>query len=419
MSKGLHLRESANEEAFRRLVDSDPVLMDILPAREALKGMTPETILASGPTLPWRDYIGGQRDAIIGGALFEGIAADRTDAEEKLSRGAIVVRGCHEFGAVGSLAGIYTASMPVFVVHNRRYGNDGYCNFYEGTNPRRLNYGVYDEGVRQRLIYVHEVVAPIIAAAVRHSGGIPLKPIMQRALHMGDELHSRNTAASLLFARELFPHLLEIAVGNKDGVLKTLEALTADNYFFLRLSMAAAKAVADAAHGIPGSSVVSAMTMGCRGFAIRVSGLGERWFDGPHPQVQAKLFDGHSEDEITWMGGESIIAETVGLGGFAQAGAPALQLYQGGSVEAMVRRNLELYDITVGESPTYKIPNLGYRGTPTGIDIFKVIETGIAPVMDIGIAGRDGGQIGAGVVRAALDCFDRAVAAYKAQYAAT
>jgi hypothetical protein len=418
MLKETLLRQHANEEVFRRLVDSEPVLIDVAPASEALAGMTRETILASGPTLQWHEYIGGQRDAIIGGALFEGLARDRAEAEDKLDHGVITVRGCHEFGAVGSVAGIYTASMPVFVVRNTRYGNTGYCNFYEGMNPRRLNYGVYDEGVRQRLDYVHREVAPVIAAAVRRSGGIPLKPIMQRALHMGDELHSRNTAASLLFARELFPHLLEVAVANKDGVIKTVEALTADNYFFLRLSMGAAKAAADAAHGVPGASVVSAMTLGCRSFAIRVSGLGDRWFSGPHPQVQAKLFEGHSEDEITWMGGESIIAETVGLGGFAQAGAPTLQLYQGGSVRAMVERNLQLYSITIGENPNYKMPYLGYRGTPTGIDIFKVLDTGITPAMDIGIAGRDGGQIGAGIVRAAPDCFHRAEEAYRAQYGA-
>jgi hypothetical protein len=410
------LRQSANEEVLRRLVDSEPVLIDILAAGEAMAGMTPQTILASGPAMPWRDYIGGQRDAIVGGALFEGLARDRAEAEDKLARGAINVRGCQELGAVGSVAGVYTASMPVFVVRNTRYGNTAYCNFYEGTNPRRLNYGVYDEGVRQRLDYVHQVVAPVVAAAVRRSGGVPLKPIMERALHMGDELHSRNTAASLLFARQLFPHLIEVAVTDREGVLKTIDALTADNYFFLRLSMAAAKAAADAAHGVTRASVVSAMALGCRAFAIRVSGLGDRWFSGPHPQVQAKLFDGHSEDEITWMGGESIIAETVGLGGFAQAGAPALQLYQGGSVQAMVERNLELYRITVGENTNYKIPYLGYRGTPTGIDIFKVIETGITPAMDVGIAGRDGGQIGAGVVRATADCFQRAAEAYRAEF---
>ena len=167
-----------------------------------------------------------------------------------------------------------------------------------------------------------------------------------------------------------------------------------------------------------GPAWVTAMAFNCRGFALRVSGLGDDWFTGPHADVQAKLFEGHSEDEITWMGGESIIAETIGLGGFAQACAFPLQQYQGGSAEAMVARNLELYDITIGENPDYHIPFLGYRGTPTGIDLFRVLETGITPAMDIGVAGKDGGQIGAGVVRAPMPCFEKAAAAYEARYSA-
>lgn len=406
----------ANAECWRRLVGAEPVLTAVRPALEALPGMTRETILTSGPAMPFAGYVGGQRAAIIGGALFEGLAKDAPEAERLLAQGKITVDGCHPHGAVGSLAGIYTASMPVFVVENRAGGNTGYCNFYEGTNPRRLNYGVYDEGVRERLLYINHVVAPVIAEAVRLSGGIPLKPIMKRALHMGDELHSRNTAAALLFGRELMPHLLKLAEQGSERVAKTVQAVTEDHYFFLRLSMAAAKATADAAHGVAGSSLVTAMAFNCKGFAIRVSGLGECWFEGPHATVQAKLFEGHREDEITWMGGESIICETIGLGGFAQAAAFPLQTYQGGSPEAMVERNLELYRITEGENPDFRIPALSYRGSPTGIDIFKVVATGITPAMDIGIAGRDGGQIGAGVVRAPLACFAAAVKAFRKRY---
>jgi hypothetical protein len=409
-------REAANQEAFRRLCESDPVLLDIRSAIDVLPGMTRQTILTSGPLLEWSAYSGGQRDAIIGGALFEGLATDREEAVEKLRSGKILVGGCHSHGAVGSLAGIYTASMPVFVVSNARFGNFGFCNLYEGSNPRRLNYGVYDDGVRDRLNYINHIIAPIIAEAVRRAGGIPLKPIMRRALHMGDELHSRNTAASLLFTRELFPHLLAAAEHNRVGAERVIEAVTEDHYFFLRLSMAAAKATADAASNVKGSSVVTAMAFNCREFAIRVSGLGDAWFSGPHPTVQAKLFEGHNEDEIAWMGGESIIIETIGLGGFAQAAAFPLQTYQGGSPDAMVERNLELYRITIGENSDYRIPYLSYRGTPTGIDIFKVLETAIAPVMNIGIAGRDGGQIGAGIVRAPLECFERAAEAFRAAY---
>ena len=411
-------RTEANALAFERLSAADPVLVDIRPAIDVLPGMTPKTVLTSGPPMPWERYVGGQRDAVIGGALFEGLASNAQDAARKLERGEIVVDGCHDHGAVGSLAGIYTASMPVFVVENRAAGNTGFCNMYEGTDPRRLNYGVYDEGVRERLLFVQDVIAPVLAEAVRAAGGIPLKPIMRRALHMGDELHSRNTAASLLFTRELFPHLLGLDPAMREAVERTVAALTEDHYFFLRLSMAAAKCTADAAAGIEGSSVVTAMAFNCNNFAIRVGGLGDSWFTGPHASVDARLFEGHGEDEIAWMGGESTIAETIGLGGFAQAAAFPLQQYQGGSAAAMVERNLALYEITVGENPDFRIPYLGYRGTPTGIDIHRVVETGILPVMDIGIAGRDGGQIGAGIVRAPIECFEAALAAYEARYGA-
>ncbi|MDZ4735166.1 MAG: DUF1116 domain-containing protein [Rhodospirillaceae bacterium] len=409
-------RTRANKEAFDRLCAAEPVVVDVRPAIDVAPGLTPDTVLTSGPPMPWPDYIGGQRDAIIGGALFEGLASDREDAIRKLDAGKIKVGGCHDFGCVGSLAGIYTASMPVFVVENRAFGNTGYCNFYEGTNPRRLNYGVYDQGVHDRLLFIQNEVAPVIAEAIRAAGGVSLKPLMARALHMGDELHSRNTASAMLFAKELLPHFIDMAATNRDSVKRAVQAMTEDHYFFLRLSMAAAKATADAAHKIDGASMVTAMVISCRGFAIRVSGLGDEWITGPFPQIQAKLFDGHTEDEITWMGGESIICETIGLGGFAQACAPALQKYQGGSAKAMIDRNEELYRITIGENPHYHIPVMNYRGTPTGIDIFRVVETGVLPAMDIGVAGRDGGQIGAGIVRAPIECFTGAIKKYEARY---
>jgi hypothetical protein len=412
-------RERANNEALRRLCAADPILIDILPAQEALPELDAVTILTSGPPIPWESLEGGQRNAVIGGALFEGLARTAREAEEKIVGGEIRVAPCSQFGCVGSLAGIYTASMPVLVIKNAERGNLAYCNFYEGTNPRRLNYGVYDEGVRERLLHVQDVVAPVIREAVAAAGGIALKPIMQRALHMGDELHGRNTAASLLFARELFPSLLKVAATGRERVEAAIRAITADHYFFLRLSMAAAKSAADAAHGIEHSSVVSAMGFNCREFAIRVSGLGDEWFVGPHPVVEAKLFAGHTTEEISWMGGESVIIETTGLGGFAQAAAFPLQSYQGGSAEAMVANNLAMYDIVVGEHSDFRIPFLAYRGTPTGIDVLKVVESGRTPIMDIGIAGRDGGQIGAGLVRAHIGCFERAAAAYRRSYDAT
>ena len=204
-------RTEANKLAFERLTKSDPVLVDVRPAGEFIPGFTRQNILTSGPPMKWSDYTGGQRDAIIGGALFENLAKDRDEAIARLDAGEIKVGGCHDFGCVGSLAGIYTASMPVFVVENRAFGNVACCNIYEGSNPRRLNYGVYDDGVRDRLLLVQNEIVPVIAEALRQSSGIPLKPIIKRALGMGDELHSRNSAAALLFLRELVPSFLGLA----------------------------------------------------------------------------------------------------------------------------------------------------------------------------------------------------------------
>jgi hypothetical protein len=409
-------REQANQAALARMCSSDPVLTDVAAARDVVPGMTDRTILTSGPAVPFAGYTGGQRAALIYAALYEGLADDAADAERRMNSGDIVVGACHDHGCVGSVAGVYTASMPVFVVRNEPHGTVGYCNFYEGESRKRLNYGSYDDEVRDQLRRIEQVIAPTIGAAIRQAGAIPLKPIMRRAVHMGDELHSRNTAATLLFGRELFPHLLTLALTRGDEVRETLAYLTASDYFFLRLSMASAKAVADAARGIDASSVVTAMSLTCRGVSIRVSGLGDQWFDGPFPQVDARLFDGFSISDIEWIGGESLINETVGLGGFAQAAAFPLQNYQGGTPEAMIEMNLAMYDITVGENTDYKIPYLRYRGTPTGIDVLKVVATGITPVLDAGLAGRGGGQIGAGIVRAPIECFQHAADAYAARY---
>ena len=412
-------RERANELAVQRMIDADPVLVAIRPAIDVLPGMTPDTVLTSGPPMPWGDYTGGQRSAVIGGALFEGLARDAADADAKLSDGSIRVGVCHDHGCVGSLAGIYTASMPVFVVENRANGNLAFCNSFEGASRKRLNYGVYDEDVRESLLFLQDVAAPVLADALRHvEGGIPLKPIIRRALNMGDELHSRNAAATLLFSRELLLPLLDVAAERPGETRRTLEFMVDNDYFFLRLSMAASKATADAARDVEASSVVTAMTFSCKEFAIRVSGLGDEWFRSELPEVDAKLFDDYTPDDIEFMGGESIINETVGLGGFAQAAAFPLQDYQGGSPEGMVANTERMYGITVAEHPVYRIPALSFRGTPTGIDVSRVVETGVLPVMDIGVAGRSGGQIGAGLMTAPMDCFQAAAAAYAERYPA-
>lgn len=405
-----------NQIAYDRMMAAEPVLIDVVPAVEIVPGMTSNTILTSGAPLDWEEYEGGQREAIIGGALFEGLGKTRSEVIEKLGSGEINVGACHDYACVGSLAGIYTASMPVFVVEDQASGRRGFCNVYEGDATKRLNYGLYDDEVRDQLNFIGDVLGPVLGAAVRRSGGLPLLPIMSRAVHMSDELHSRNTAGTTLFFRSIAPHLLGISERDRSGVERVMEYFQGSDYFFLRLSMAAAKVMADCAHGVDGSSIVTAMAFSSRGFSIRVSGLGDTWFRGPHARIEAQLFDGHDESQITWMGGESPITETVGLGGFAQAAAFPLQRYQGGSPQVMIERNLSMYRICFAESERFRIPYFEYRGTPTGIDVLQVVDTGITPVMDVGIPGRDGGQIGAGVIHAPIECFEQAARTWRAKY---
>lgn len=414
-------RQEANTEAVRRLCEAEPVLVDVQPAFDVVPGMTKTTILTAGAPLPWSAYTGGQRCALIGAALFEGLAADEQEAVRRFDDGSIQVSTAHQHGCIGSVAGIYTASMPVFVVENQRHGNVGFCNLYEGESRRRLNYGVYDSQVAQGLRFLEQVVAPVLGAAVRRSGGVPLKPIMARALRMGDELHSRNTAATTLFVKELMKHFIDMVVEHEvegDPLRRTVAFFSESDYSFLRLAMAAAKATADAAHGIEYSTVMTAMTFSCRAFSIRVSGLPDMWFGTDNPEVDAKLFEPYTPDDIEWIGGESPITETVGLGGFAQASAFALQAYQGGSASEMIRMNEAMYGITLAEHPDFRIPYFGFRGTPVGVDILTVIDTGVRPVIDAGLVGKGGvGQIGAGILRPPMTCFTAARDAWFDKYA--
>lgn len=394
---------AANERVIQALTQCDPVLRDVRPALEVVPGMTPATILTSGPVLPWHEYTGGQRRAILGGVVYEGLAPDLETAAELVASGVVTVAGCHDYSCVGSLAGVTTASMPVLVVEDCTSGKRGYCTLFEGETPSRLNYGVWDESVRTNLSHLAAVIGPALSSVlVSMDGGVRLLPIMQRAVNQGDELHSRNAAASLLFLREIMPALLSLDPAKAQALIPYL---TSGDYFFLRPAMAASKVMADRMAGVEGSSIVTAMAFSCQEFGIRVSGLGDEWFTGPLPIVEdLQLFDGHGIDDIEVMGGESLITEVCGLGGFAQAAALTLQNYQGGP-EKMIARNREMYQITVAESPHFKIPLFSYRGTPTGIDVHRVVGSRITPVMDVGIAGRAGGQIGAGSFRAPLKPF--------------
>jgi Protein of unknown function (DUF1116) len=412
-------RRAANAETLSRLTTAEPVLVDVAPAGQVVPDMTPGTILTSGAPLQWDEYTGGQRRAVLYAAVYEGLASDPAEADAAIRAGRIRVRSTQQHSCIGSVAGIYTASMPVLVVRDEAHGNTAYCNLYEGESRHRLNYGSYGDEVVRGLRWLEQVMGPLLAEALRRRGPLPLDPLMARALRLGDELHSRNTAATLLLTRELTPAFLDLETTEHAAAARAVfEFLTRNEYAFLRVGMAAAKATADAAHGVPYSSVLTGMALNSREFAIRVSGLGDEWFRGLHPRLEGRFFEGFSEADAEWIGGESCVTETVGLGGFAQACAPTLQAYQGGTAARMRENNESMYGITVGEHPDFLLPPLDFRGSPVGIDVFAVLSTGVVPVIDGGLAGKDGGQIGAGVLRPDLDCFAAAAAAYDSRYAA-
>jgi hypothetical protein len=405
-----HAVTSSSDPALAAMFACDPVLVDVAPALSVVPGMASNIILTSGPPLPWSEYTGGQRAAIIGGVLHERLASDEAEAVAKLDAGEVLVRGCHDFSCIGSLAGVTTASMPVLVVQDEASGRRAFCTLFEGAGTSRLNYGVYNDEVERNLQYLATVIAPALSSLITAMPEpLRLVPLMQRALHMGDELHSRNTAASLLFLREVVPGLVSM---DAERAKALTDYFMAGDYFFLRLSMAASKLLADQMSGTPDSPIVTAMAFSCKEFGIRVAAFGDRWFRGPLPTVETSgLFPGFTTDDIQVMGGESPITETCGLGAFAQATAFPLQRYQGGTAADMVERNLQMYQIVVEEHPWFKIPYFDYRGTPVGIDVRRVVETSIAPLMDVGIAGKNGGQIGAGCFRAPLEPFIEAARA--------
>jgi Protein of unknown function (DUF1116) len=410
-------RTRANAVALEKLLTAEPVLVGVAPARDVVPGMTDSTILTSGAPLEWPQYTGGQRRSILYAAVYEGLADSAETAEQALDSGRIVVHSTQQHQCVGSVAGIYTASMPVLVVRDETHDGSAFCNLYEGKSRHRLNYGSYNDEVHDGLQWLQNVMAPVLATAIDLHGPIPLKPIMARALRLGDELHSRNTAASMLFERELTTSFMKMSNTSSAGDLtEVLEFLRDNDYTFLRMGMAAAKAIADAAHGVAGSTLVTGMAINCRSFGIRISGLGDQWFTGAHPQLDGKFFDGFGPDDVEWIGGESCFTEVAGVGAFAQAAAPALQAYQGGSFTTMMDNNTSLYSITLAEHPQFVIPALGFRGTPVGIDMVEVLRQRRTPMIDGGLAGSSGGQIGAGLLVPDLDCFRSAYDCYRAQY---
>ncbi|MCL6551628.1 MAG: DUF1116 domain-containing protein [Firmicutes bacterium] len=405
---------AANNEALRRLLAAQPVLVGTARARDVIPGMHDRLVLHAGPPITWDRASGPLRGAVIGGLLFEGLAKTEEDAVRLVERGEVVLEPTHHHATVGPMAGLTTASMMVYVVENRTTGTRAYCNLNEGYG-KVLRYGAYSDDVLARLRWMNDVLGPAVGAALERMGGLDMKALIARQLTMGDEGHNRNVAGSALFGRLLAPHLARVGLP-PDALEQVLRYFADNDLAVLNPVMAACKATADAAHGIPGSTVVTCMARNGTDFGIRVSGLGDRWFTAPAAVPVGLYFPGFAAADANPDIGDSTITETVGIGAFAMAAAPAIVKFVGGTPREAMEATLEMYEITVGENPAFGLPPLDFRGTPTGIDVRKVVRTGITPRVNTGIAHRRPGvgQIGAGLVRPPMACFEQALEALAA-----
>ncbi|MBV8536596.1 MAG: DUF1116 domain-containing protein [Alphaproteobacteria bacterium] len=401
--------DAANREALARMLKADLVAVDVRPAREVVPRLKERMVLHAGPPVPWERMCGPLRAAVQGACVLEGWAPDLAAAEKLVLSGGIQFGQNHDHDAVGPMAGITTISMPVFVVENRAFGNRAYVTINEGMG-KVMRYGANDAEVLTRLRWFIDKLGPALGAALRQSGGLALKPIVARGLSMGDENHMRNQACSALFLRAMAP-LLARAVSDQAELAKMFEFLGNNEMFFLNVAMAMGKAITDPARGIEASSVVTTMARNGTEFGIRVSGTGPEWFAAPSEQPRGVYFPGYTAKDANPDIGDSAIVETIGLGGFAMATAPAVVSAVGGTVGDALNYTRAMYDITVGRSPDWTMPALDFAGVPVGIDIRKVVETGIRPTINTGIAHRlpGIGQVGAGIVNPPFSIFERAL----------
>ncbi|HEY7138705.1 MAG TPA: DUF1116 domain-containing protein [Methylomirabilota bacterium] len=399
---------AANREAIARLVAADPVLVDCVPAGDAL-GLGDRLVLHAGPPIAWAAMCPPLRGAVVGAIRYEGWAATDEDAERLAATGGVRFEPCHHHGAVGPMTGLVTRSMPLFVVENRAFGNRAHVAINEGLG-RVLRFGAHDAPVLERLAWLRDEAGPLLGRALRRSGGVPLRSLMAQALLMGDEMHQRNVAASSLLARALLPRLCEDA--REPGLARLAAFVCGNDQFFLNVAMAAAKAATDSAADVPGSTIVTAMARNGTEFGIRVAGCGAHWFTAPVETPVGLFFPGFGPDDANPDMGDSAIVETIGLGGMAMAASPAAARFVGaGGLEAALAATADMREITLGEHPHLRIATDGDRGVPVGIDVRRVVETGITPLITTGIAGRRAGtgQVGAGTVRAPLGCFTAAL----------
>lgn len=401
--------EAANKQAVQKILNSKPFIIGMGKALDVIPGMKKNLLLHAGPPVTWQKMCGPMRGAVIGALIYEGLADSQEKAEQLAASGKIEFSPCHEHSTVGPMAGIVSQSMPVFILQNEEYGNKAFCTMNEGLG-KVLRYGAFSNDVIERLKWMEKILYPSLKHAIEKIDKIDLKNIIAQALQMGDEVHNRNRAATSLLYRILAPAVIQTS-SDKEIAASVLEFINRNDHFFLNLSMGASKLSIDAARDIEYSSIVVAMARNGTEFGIQLSGTGNTWFTGPSPVPDALFFTGFTKDDANPDIGDSSITETAGLGGFAIASSPAIVQFVGGSTKDAVNYTLKMYEITVAENNIYKIPYLNFRGTPTGIDVRKVVTKNILPFIDTGVAHKNAGvgQIGAGVLSAPAEPFIKAL----------
>src|SRR3954466_617894 len=404
--------DRANEEALRRMLAADPVLLGVRRAGELIAELDADRlILHAGPPLAWDRMCGALRGAVCGAIVFEGWAADLATAEKLVRAGGVRFAPNHHFGAVGPMTGITTRSQPLLIVQNRAFGNQALCTINEGLG-KVMRFGGNDAEVLGRLAWLRDELGPLLDRALR-ANPVPLSPLIARGLTMGDEMHQRNIACSSLLLRALASHIA--AAASSQAAARALAFIGGNDQFFLNVGMAMGKCITDPANGIANSSIVTVMCRNGTDFGVRVSGLGERWFTAPVEMPQGLYFPGYSAADANPDIGDSAIVEAIGLGAFAMAAAPAVAGFVGaGGFEDAVGYTRSMAEISVTRNAKWQIPALEFAGTPTGIDIRRVVESGITPAINTGIAHKRAGvgQVGAGIARAPLACFEHALQAF-------
>ncbi len=404
--------EQANQEAMEKLLKAQPTLVGLGTAGKDIPDMNKKTILHAGPPVKWEKMSGPLKGAIIGGLIYEGLAENAEEAVKLAESGEITFDSCHHHSAVGPMAGVVTASMPVWIVENTAFGNKAYCTLNEGLG-KVLRYGAYSDEVIDRLNWIEKTLAPVLEETIALSGPIDLQTMIAQVIQMGDEGHNRNKAGTSLLIRELAPFLVQTSFDNqeKSDVLRFIHG---NDHFFLNLTMPAFKSSLDPLEGIPYSTLVYTMARNGTEFGIRIAGLGNRWFTAPAEVIDGLFFPGYTKEDANPDIGDSVICETAGAGGFAMAAAIPIVQFVGGTPQDAMNFTKSMYEITQGENTSFKVPVLDFKGTPTGIDIRKVVETGILPIINTGIAHKDAGvgQVGAGLVRPPMKCFEEALEAF-------